>query len=119
MSIGSVVRELYIYGEDSVVTDLDTHRVLKALQSLDFFVLQDLLMTETAMLADVILPGRSYAEKESAFSNTERQVQCVRKSVTVPGNMQLDTDIIIDPMNRMVYPQKQMTASEILTKLRR
>ncbi len=111
------VKGLYIYGEDPVVTDPDTTHILKSLKALDFFVIQELFMTGTAMLADVILPGRSYAEKEGTFSNTERRVQRVRKAVTVPGNMRLDTDIIIDLMNRMGYPQKHMTASEIFDEI--
>ena len=90
------IKGLYIYGEDPVVTDPDTHHIIKALESLDFFVIQELFMTETAAYADVILPGVSYAEKEGTFTNTERRVQRVRKAVTIPGNARLDTDIIID-----------------------
>jgi formate dehydrogenase major subunit len=111
------VKGLYIYGEDPVVTDPDTHHILKALGSLDFFVVQELFMTETAQLADVILPGRSYAEKEGTFSNTERRVQRVRKAVTVPGNMRLDTDIICDLMRRMGYNQPTLTAAEIFDEM--
>lgn len=111
------VKGLYIYGEDPVVTDPDTHHIIKALKSLDFFVIQELFMTETAMLADVVLPGRSYAEKEGTFSNTERRVQRVRKAVTVPGNMRLDTDIICDLMRRMGYNQPTLTASEIFDEI--
>lgn len=111
------IRGLYIYGEDPVVTDPDTHHILKALKSLDFFVVQELFMTETAQLADVILPGRSYLEKEGTFSNTERRQQRVRKAIEVPGDMRLDTDIIIDLMNRMGYPQPQMTAAEIFDEM--
>ena len=95
-AITGEIKGLYIYGEDPVVTDPDTTHIIKALKSLDFFVLQELFMTETAQYADVILPGVSYAEKEGTFTNTERRVQRVRKAVTVPGEMRLDTDIIID-----------------------
>ncbi len=111
------IKGLYIYGEDPVVTDPDTHHILKALKSLDFFVIQELFMTETAQLADVILPGRSYAEKEGTFSNTERRVQRVRKAIEVPGNMRLDTDIICDLMRRMGYDQPTLTAAEIFDEM--
>jgi formate dehydrogenase major subunit len=116
-AIRGEVKGLYIYGEDPVVTDPDTHHILKALKSLDFFVIQELFMTETAQLADVILPGRSYAEKEGTFSNTERRVQRVRKAIEVPGNMRLDTDIICDLMRRMGYDQPTLTASQIFDEM--
>lgn len=116
-AITKEIRGLYIYGEDPVVTDPDTSHIIKALESLDFFVIQELFMTETARYADVILPGVSYAEKEGTFSNTERRVQRVRKAVTVEGEMRLDTDIIIDLMNRMGYPQPHLTAAQIMDEI--
>ena len=111
------IKGLFIFGEDPMRTDPDTHHVLHALQSLDFLVVDELFMTETAKLADVILPGRSYAEKEGTFTNTERRVQRVRKAITAPGNMRLDTDIFTDIMNRMGYPQPYLTAAEIMDEI--
>ncbi|ABR75056.1 formate dehydrogenase subunit alpha [Actinobacillus succinogenes] len=111
------VKGLYIYGEDPVVTDPDTNHVVKALKALDFLVVQELFMTETALLADVVLPGRSYAEKDGTFTNTERRVQRVRKAVTLPGNARLDTDIICELMRRMGYNQPTLTASEIFDEM--
>ena len=93
------------------------HHIIKALESLEFFVIQELFMTETAEYADVILPGVSYAEKEGTFTNTERRVQRVRKAVTIPGNARLDTDIIIDLMNRMGYPQPHLTSAQIMDEI--
>ena len=116
-AITGEIKGLYIYGEDPVVTDADTTHIIKALKSLDFFVIQELFMTETAQLADVILPGVSYLEKEGTFTNTERRVQRVRKAITLPGEARLDTDIIIDLMNRMGYPQKHMTSAEIMDEI--
>ena len=116
-AITGEIKGLYIYGEDPVVTDPDTTHIIKALKSLDFFVLQELFMTETAQYADVILPGVSYAEKEGTFTNTERRVQRVRKAVTVPGEMRLDTDIIIDLMNRMGYPQPHLPSAQIMDEI--
>ena len=117
-AIKKEIRGLYIYGEDPVVTDPDTTHIRKALSSLDFFVVQELFMTETAEFADVILPGMSYAEKEGTFSNTERRVCRVRKAVDLTKDpefdIRLDTDIIIDLMNRMGYPQPHLTSAEIM-----
>ena len=111
------VKGLYIFGEDPIVTDPDTSHIIKALETLDFVVMNELFMTETAQYADVILPGVSYAEKEGTFTNTERRVQRVRKAVTLPGEARLDTDIFIDIMNRMGYPQPQLTSAEIMDEI--
>lgn len=111
------IRGLYIFGEDPIVTDPDTNHIIKALDSLDFFVLQELFFTETAQYADVILPGMSYAEKEGTFSNTERRVQRVRKAVELDGDMRLDTNIFYDIMNRMGYPCETKTSAEIMDEI--
>lgn len=111
------IKGLYIFGEDPMRTDPDTNHVIKALNALDFFVVQDLFLTETAKRADVVLPGASYAEKEGTFTNTERRVQRVRKAVEVREGARLDTDIFIDVMNRMGYPQPQVSAAEIMDEI--
>jgi len=111
------IKGLYICGEDPVVTDPDTNHVIKTLESLEFFVIQELFMTETAKYADVVLPGTSYVEKEGTFSNTERRVQRVRKCIEPAGEARLDTDIIIDLMRRMGYPQEYMTSAQIMDEI--
>ncbi len=116
-AIDKEIRGLFIFGEDPIVTDADQHHIKKALESLDFLVLSDLFMTETAQYADVILPGTSYAEKEGTFTNTERRVQRVRKAVELDGEMRLDTDIFTDIMNRMGYPQPKLTSEEIMDEI--
>lgn len=114
--IAGEIKGLFIFGEDPVRTDPDTHHVIKALKNLDFLVVDDLFLTETAKYADVVLPGVSYAEKEGTFSNTERRVQRIRKAVTVPG-ARLDTDIFTDIMNRMGYPQARLTSAQIMDEI--
>ena len=111
------IKGLFIFGEDPVRTDPDTTHVIHALESLDFLVVDDLFLTETAKYADVVLPGRSYAEKEGTFSNTERRVQRIRTAVTIPGQTRLDTDIFIDLMNRMGYAQPHLTSAQIMDEI--
>ncbi len=111
------VKGLFIFGEDPVRTDPDTQHVIRALTSLDFLVVDELFMTETAKYADVVLPGRSYAEKEGTFTNTERRVQRVRKAVEGPDGTMLDTDIFTEIMNRMGYPQPHLSAAEIIDEM--
>ena len=115
--ISGDIKGLFIFGEDPVRTDPDTNHVIKALENLDFLVVDDLFLTETAKYADVVLPGRSYAEKEGTFSNTERRVQRIRTAVTIPGETRLDTDIFIEIMNRMGYPQPRLTAAQIMDEI--
>lgn len=88
------VKAMYIMGEDPVLSDPDANHVKKCLENLDFLVVQDLFLTETAKFADVILPATSYAEKNGTFTNTERRVQRVRKAVEAPGEAKLDWKII-------------------------
>ena len=116
-AIEGKIKGLFIQGEDPVVSDPDTHHIIKALESLEFFVIQELFMTKTAQYADVILPAVSFTEKEGTFTNTERRVQRIRKAVELPGNMRLDTDILTDLMNAMGYPQKRLTASQIMDEI--
>lgn len=111
------IKALYIFGEDPIVTDPDTAHVIKCLSSLEFFVVQDLFLTETAQYADVVLPGTSYGEKEGTFSNTERRVQRVRKAVELEGNMRLDTDVFCDVMTRMGYPCHYDSAADIMDEI--
>lgn len=111
------IKGLFLFGEDPIRTDPDTSHVIHALESLDFLVVDDLFMTETARYADVILPGRSYAEKEGTFTNTERRVQRVRKAVCVEGDTKADTEIFTEIMNRMGYAQPSLTPAEIMDEI--
>ncbi len=116
-AIRGEIRGLYICGEDPVVSDPDTDHVIRALESLSFLVVQDLFMTKTAAYADVILPAVSYAEKEGTFTNTERRVQRVRKAVEPAGQARGDIEILVDLMNAMGYPQRPVTAAEVMDEI--
>ncbi|EET99445.1 formate dehydrogenase [Enterococcus faecalis T2] len=111
------VKCLYIFGEDPIVTDPDTGHVRQALESLDFLVVQELFMTETAAYADVVLPGISYAEKDGTFTNTERRVQRVRKAVEPRGQAREDYEIFCEVMTRMGYPCAYESAKEIMEEI--
>jgi len=75
------VKAVYLVGENPVLSDPDANHIERALGNLDFLVVQDLFLTETARLADVVLPGASFAEKDGTFTNTERRVQMVNKAI--------------------------------------
>jgi len=88
------VKAMYIMGENPVLSDPNAAHLEEALQSLDFLVVQDIFFTETAALADVVLPAASFAEKDGTFTNTERRVQRVRKAVSPPGKAKADWEIL-------------------------
>jgi predicted molibdopterin-dependent oxidoreductase YjgC len=90
------VKALYIMGENPVVTEANTSFVEEAMSRLELLVVQDLFLTETAQMADVVLPAASFAEKEGTFTNTERRVQRVRKAIEPVGNSRPDWMIVCD-----------------------
>jgi len=95
------VKALFILGENPMMTDPDINHVRKSLQNLDFLVVEEIFMSETAELADVVLPGVSFAEKDGTFTSTERRVQRVRKAIEPIGNARPDWQIICDLAKRV------------------
>ncbi|MDF0589959.1 formate dehydrogenase subunit alpha [Candidatus Methanocrinis natronophilus] len=88
------IRAMYIVGEDPANSDPSSLSVKRALEGLDFLVVQDIFMTATALVADVVLPAAAWAEKEGSFTNTERRVQWSSKAVEPPGSALPDLEII-------------------------
>jgi len=97
------LKALFIMGENPMLSDPDITHVEEALKRLDFLVVQDIFLTETAKLADVVLPAAAFAEKEGTFTNTERRVQRVRKGLEPPGQARVDWDLLCDLARRMGY----------------
>ena len=88
------MKAFYLIGEDPALSEPDINHVVKALKKLDFFVVQEIFLSETAKLADVVLPAASYAADDGTFTNTERRVQRVRKAVPAPGEAKPDWEIV-------------------------
>lgn len=100
-AIDGKFKALWLMGEDNVQTDPNTNHVKKALANLELLVVQELFMTETAKLADVILPAASFLEKSGTFTNGERRIQKVNAVVKPIAGTKTDGQIIIDIMNKM------------------
>ncbi len=100
--ISGALKGMYIYGENPAMSDPNTTHSVKAFKNLEFLVVQDIFMTETAQLADVVLPGTSFAEKDGTFTCSERRVQRVRKAVNSPGEAKTDLVIIDQVYKRIV-----------------
>ena len=111
------IRFLYIMGENPMVSDPDLKHVEKALKKAEFLVVQDIFMTETAELADVVLPASSFAEKDGTFTNTERRIQRVRKAVDPIGDSKPDWVIIMELMQLLGYDKKYSHPSEIMEEI--
>jgi formate dehydrogenase alpha subunit len=112
------IKAIYIMGENPMVSDPDLSHVEAALKHLDLLIVQDIFLTETAKLADVVLPSACFAEKDGTFSNTERRVQRVRKAVPAPGQAKADWEIIADIATRMGYPMSYASAEAIMEEIR-
>jgi formate dehydrogenase alpha subunit len=84
------LKAMYIVGENPVLSDPDASHIKEALEALDFLVVQDIFLTETALLADVVLPAATFAEKDGTFTNTERRVQRVRQAIGPVGDSRPD-----------------------------
>jgi len=92
---------MYMMGENPFMSDPNTNKVRKALSALDFLVVQDIFITETAEFADVILPATSYLEKDGTYTNTDRRVQLGRKVMDPPGQARPDWQVTRDIANRL------------------
>jgi predicted molibdopterin-dependent oxidoreductase YjgC len=100
---GTHFRAILIDGENTLVTDPDVEHITKALNALDHLVVIDLFLTETAQVADVVLPATSWAETDGTFTNTERRVQRVREAVPPPGEAKPDWWIVAQLAQRLGF----------------
>ncbi|MBP3684881.1 MAG: formate dehydrogenase subunit alpha [Oscillospiraceae bacterium] len=111
------VRGLYIMGENPMMSDPDLNHVKHALENCEFLVVQDIFLTETAALADVVLPGCTFAEKDGTFTNTERRVQRIRKAIPCVGESKADFEILSDVMAALGYENSFHTAEEVFAEM--
>lgn len=113
------VKTIYIMGENPMLSDPDINHVEEALKALDFLVVQDIFLTETASLADVVLPGVSFAEKDGTFTSTERRIQRVRKAIEPLGASKPDWQVIDELSSLLGYPMSYDTPAEIMDEIAR
>lgn len=112
-----IIKFIYVMGENPMVSEADLNHFEKSLENLDFLVVQDLFLTETAEKADVVLPATCFAEKEGTFTNSERRVQRVRKAVDPPGQAKEDWEILNEIMKRLGYVNDFTNPKEIMDEL--
>lgn len=113
------IKFLYIMGENPMISDPDINHIKKAFETLDFLVVQDIFLTETAEMADVVLPASSFAEKDGTFTNTDRRIQRIRKAINPVGNSKPDWVILMEVMNKLGYEKYYSSPSEIMDEIAR
>ena len=113
------IRGMYVMGENPAMSDPDANHARDALASLDHLVVQDIFLTETAYLADVILPASAFPEKDGSFTNTDRLVQMGRKAINPPGDAKQDLWIIQELAKRLDLDWNYAHVSEVFDEMRK
>ena len=113
------LRAVFVIGENPAQSEADGAHATHLLENLDFLVVQDIFMTKTAELADVVLPGSaSWCESDGTVTNSERRVQRVRKAINSPGNAHDDIQIILDLARELGHDWQYSSSEEIWDELR-
>lgn len=118
-AIAGDFKALWIMGENPVISDPNQHHVIEALTSLEFLVVQDIFLTETAQLAHVVLPACAFLEKNGTVSNTERRVQLMNKVLSPPGKAKDDWWIITEVAKRMGAAWNYKKPKDIFAEIRK
>ncbi|MDR5672060.1 formate dehydrogenase subunit alpha [Halalkaliarchaeum sp. AArc-GB] len=109
---GNSVHGLYVMGENPIMSEPDGNRVEERLEELEFMVVQDIFMTETAKLADVILPATTWAERGGTVTNTDRRVQRMRGVEKVHEDTKHDLDILMEVGSRL-FGEKEFRFDDV------
>jgi predicted molibdopterin-dependent oxidoreductase YjgC len=113
------LKGLWIIGYDVAQTDPNLKKVRQALASLEFLVVQDLFLSETAKFAHLVIPGASFLEKDGTFTNLERRIQRVRKAIKPPAGVLPDWQVVCEVATRMGYPMRYAHPSEVMDEIAR
>lgn len=111
------MKGVYIFGENPMRSDPDVNHVRHCLESAEIVVVQDIFLTETAALADVVFPGASFAEKDGTFASTERRVQRVRQAVPPVGESKPDWVILSEMLERMGVPASYDSPEDVFDEM--
>ena len=111
------IRAMYIMGENPMLSDPCLTKVEETLRGLDFLVVSDIFLTQTAQLAQVVFPAACFAEKSGSFTNSERRIQMVRQAVAPPGECRADSEIIMALSNRLGYAMEYDSSAEIMEEI--
>ena len=113
------LKALYVIGENPILADVHMNHTKEIFKKLDLLIVQDIFLTETAKLADVVLPARSWGEVEGTYTNTDRRIQRVRKAVDAHPNTKEDWEILCELSTLMGYSMHYENSEEIWNEVRR
>ena len=113
------IRGMYIMGENPAMSDPDVSHARQALAELEMLVVQDIFLTETCYLADVILPASAFPEKTGTFTNTDRSVQLGRRALELPGEARQDLAIIVAMARKLGLDWHYDHPSQVFEEMRR
>ena len=113
------INGMYIMGENPAMSDPDAHHAREALAKLDCLVVQEIFLTETCYLADVILPATAWPEKEGTVTNTDRMVQLGRTALVAPGDARPDLWIIQEIARRLGVEWNYSGPADVFTEMRK
>jgi len=108
---------LYVMGENPMLSEPNLEHTRQALEKIEFLVVQDIFLSETAWLADVVFPAAAFAEKDGTFTNTERRIQRIRQALMPPGEAKADWEIISALAEKMGQPLGCRSASQIMEEI--
>ncbi len=112
------IKGMFVMGEDILISEPNANSVEAGVAGLDFLIVQDIFMTQTARYADVILPAACFAEKDGVFTNSDRRVQLIRKAVPAPGEARPDWEILCELARLVGYPMPDYAhPSEVYTEM--
>ena len=112
------LKAVYAMGENPLVTEADVRHVKEGFEKLEFLAVQDIFLSETAQIADVVFPAKAAYEKYGTFTNTERRVQLLRPARTPAATVKDDWEIVCEVATRMGYPMKYKSAIDIWNEIR-
>lgn len=115
--LGGEIKGLYVMGENPMLSEPNLEHFRQALEKLEFLVVQDIFLSETAWLGDVVFPAAGFAEKDGTFTNTERRIQRIRQAVPPPGEAKADWEIISALAEKMGKPFGYQTAGQIMEEI--
>ncbi|PFO04798.1 formate dehydrogenase [Bacillus sp. AFS076308] len=113
------LKALYVIGENPLLADVHMNHTKTLFEKLDLLIVQDIFLTETAQMADVVLPARSWGEVDGTYTNTDRRIQRVRKAVEPHPNTKEDWEILCDLATLMGYPMHYHNSEEIWNEVRK